>query len=378
MGEQTFKKMPFPGEYHTEISELILTSNPSAPYEQTVSNVAVGISHTVSSGTMCELALLVRREKELMDRMELNQFALGIASSKAESAKIMTDFVQENRRKIEEILEFTLNFDDRIDWNKLLIADRRFAFTYEKQPEKPEMPEKSGAQKIFAMAYEKECREIEEKYKSDCNKYSVAKNKALLEYVDSYKKFQKARRENNNEIRSLKCMFELSEKSAVEHYCSMVLTNSQYPQAMRLEKSLHFRPSESTLYVNFFFERMEKFPLVSEYVLDECGEIAAVKMPAEQARDFYEKTLLTVCVRTFHEIYEADYTESVKNIVFRGRIIDKKNNSVYQSRCVFIAQCTREDFLEIPLETATLDEILHTVSLKRVDDFSDRLQLMPV
>lgn len=289
------------------------------------------------------------------------------------------------RREYEGILEHTLTFDDKLPWEQMMCREAYGEFRYDRQ--KP-IPPEFGKKKLLPI-FDKTA-ERKREYINALGSYQRDKNSALIEYLDKSEKFTNEMITCNTKLEYLKYYFEKSEKSAVEEYAYKVLERSEYPESLKRNFHVEYHKDLKTIEVSYLFQSLNDFPNIEGYeYLPKVRKIRWKAMPYERALEFYDRTVLTVCLRTLHELFEGIYTDAVDTVLFNGYVRSGNCNIpdgrvtqtfekafIHNVRCVFGVKTDRKRFGELPLDGRKAEKILELMTFKRTRNFHDAVQLM--
>lgn len=344
-------------------------SSEGYPYIRTVTNSYTGQSRTVRAATQWELNTMVEAEELRMQNEELRLRQLEMTNNQRERAEEMTRQVQRIRESFENILAHTLNVNDKLDWNKQYIQEEYPEFSFaEKKPMKQE--ESKGFFSCF-----KRRNDNSSVYEKELEIYETHKKEALRDYIAKKEAFENNKRKHNTEITYLKNNFEKSEKSAVEKYISIILSNSEYPSELDMDFDVEYDKQEKLIIISFLMPEKENFPFVEKYKYSQISdEIIAQEMKKSTATAFYEQILYSICIRTIHEIYEAVYTNAVDRIVFNAYLLKNSINEEIDDftdnvRCIFSVSTLRDDFINLDLHNANIEKIIRHLGINRTENF---------
>ena len=105
-------------------------------------------------------------------------------------------------------------------------------------------------------------------------------------------------------------------------------------------------------------------------------------MGEAEAEQFYEKTLLSVALRTIHELYEAIYNGAVETILVtgytpgnRGDVQDEFGDD---ARCIFRICAESSVFRNISISDENVEDVLEQLGIERVERFTDQSEELQV
>lgn len=164
--------------------------------------------------------------------------------------------------------------------------------------------------------------------------------------------FLRKQEESNNAIEAQRQAYFAGNHESIVDYCDMVLSASQYPESFPQEFELDYNPSTRILILNYKLPSPDNMPAVKavKYVAS-SDEFEEQHISEAQANKQYDDALYQICLRTIHELYEADVIKAIEAIVFNGVVtsIDRSTGKSVTA-CLLSVQATRAEFLEINLE----------------------------
>ena len=312
-------------------------------------------------------------------------------------------------KETENILINTLEIDDTINWN-LLKDNREFS---EKPPVKPKLPKKpkkedvklkekielpktedskyeiklSLVDKIFKKKGLKKKETIYNKYKSDLkeaetvnhnideensqitkkqeenyeerlNEWKKLTQSVENQFKDDFKLFESKKTKFYNEkekankiVDEFKDKFQSNDIHAIEQYCDLVLSNSAYPSSFPQSYELEYSDSNKSIVVDYRLPSPSNMPTIKEVkFIKSKKEIKEVPLSKTRINQIYDSSLYQICLRTIHELFEADTINALDIITFNGFVkFVNKSNGKEENSCVISLQVTKEEFLNIDL-----------------------------
>ncbi|TFD99417.1 restriction endonuclease [Jeotgalibacillus salarius] len=314
-----------------------------------------------------QLAILEKKKEKEMIALEKEE--------KKEYAAQQTAEALETLKALDNVLIHTLDIDDKIDWDDLR-DDSSFLEPYPIKPmplHQPSQPLKkdfeptfSFTDKIFSKNKEKKAQEAEQKFhtamenwKSELERIKTAEAEALSQYEvllseweKNKKEFELEQKETNDAVELQKQRYLNNDPLAIEEYCDMVLSNSEYPDLFPKEYDLEYISTTRTLLVEYNLPDIEAMPKLKEvkYIAnrDEYNESYLTEAAVNK---IYEKLLYDTTLRTIHELYEGDVSEALDAIVFNGWVNTlNKATGNYEKKCILSVQANKDAFLAINLE----------------------------
>jgi len=291
----------------------------------------------------------------------------------------LTGALGERIEELRGVLAHTLDVDDTIEFDSLRPSESFPTLELPKElttvPRPPveqnflaEVPPLGFFAKWFAGAR----RRHEEKLEAARAAYAeallahakdVEKRKAMVallkgEHDAKRAEFEASVRRRNQEVDALARDYKAGEADAVETYCSMVLERSEYPEGFPQEFRVVYLADSKQLVVEYQLPSVEIVPAVSEcrYVKTKDVIEDRPRKPAE-VKELYRDVVASVCLRTIHELFEADQGSHLDVVAFNGFVdaVDPATGKDIRP-CVVTVRSTAAAFGEINL--ARVDKLV--------------------
>jgi len=164
--------------------------------------------------------------------------------------------------------------------------------------------------------------------------------------------YLKMQKENNDAIDAQRQAYLAGNPASIVDYCDMVLSASEYPESFPQEFELDYNPGTKTLIVDYKLPSPDHMPRIKavKYVAS-SDEFEEQYITEAQANKQYDDALYQICLRTIHELYEADVISAIAAIVFNGLVtsIDRSMGKSVTA-CLLSVHATRPEFLGINLD----------------------------
>lgn len=312
--------------------------------------------------------------------LQAHRDSRGKAAMEKEQKKLLavqlTNEAIERLNVIDNILHFTLDIDDKINWDEL--KDKTaFNKSNPKAPNSIEVSKEPNANdeiykpqlglihKILKSLKQKKLDEVEKLFNSDHEKWLknkkeiVSKNEdnqmkfevLLREWNDEREGFLKQQKEKNDAIDAEKTNYLVGNPLAIVDYCDMVLSNSAYPDIFSQKFDLDYNPLTKILIVEYSLPSPKQIPILKEVkYIQSRDEFKEYFLSESAFNKMYDDLIYQITLRTIHELYEADDIDAIQSIVFNGWVnsIDKATGKEVNA-CILSIQTTKEEFLEINL-----------------------------
>ena len=353
-------------------------------YNQTFYNTELGVSKTIKAETKWEFDLKVNQMNERWNQQLQLKRKREMISNNQQTTEAMDKEQKEYIKEYENILKYTLNVNDKLNWETQYRKDNYKEWVFnEIEPNREKIfmdynvPKEIFFEKIFKSLKEKKEKEATEHYEKMLEQHSFRKKKSEEEYTKEKEKFEKEKEEFNKEIDNWKTNFEKGELQAVERYIKVILENSKYPKDFEKDYEIEYKNNEKILVISYNLPNTDKISKVEGYkFIKTKNEIKEVEMKKSRYEEFYENIIFNITLRTIHEIFESTSEDIIEMVVFNGFVtgIDKSNGKEF-TNCIISLQVNRKEFEDINLENIEPKECVR--ALKGL--FAGKLaQLAPV
>lgn len=323
------------------------------------------------------------REAEKAKREAIRQAALNAKEEKLRYIQSRIDDVDEMNNQVKErlgdlssILINTLSVNDTISFDSLKIHDEGPKFN---PPTKYTLPLEEPLIEDF-LAYVKVPGFFDKLIPGWNNRYENAKNQAENQYKLKKEQYEKDESDRKDKLSKFKAQFE-KELSAWElkvqqrnkevddfeqayrnkdiasviSYNSMVLERSQYPEEFPQNFRITYADDSKELVVEYQLPTVEIVPTVQEYKYVKSKDIIEEKQKKQtEIKDIYQDIIASICLRTIHEVIEADQGNLIDLVVFNGYV-----ETVYPA--------TGKDIKPFLISTRVTKERFNELDLNRVE-----------
>lgn len=321
-------------------------------------------------------------------------------------AEERTNEAQEKLQEIENILRHTLDIDDTVEWESLK-DKKKFKVpnpknqlekeikqitippkpTHKNMPIEPDkkhfQPQLSFVDKLIKAKGQKKVYQAEMMYENAINewkqlvkqteefnkklddehsiilteiekqKIGIAKKYDELEkeWERQKEEYYKYQEEHNLKVERLKVLYFKCESNAVLEYCELVLNNSEYPESFPKDFDLEYNDANRILIVEYVLPAPEQFPKLSEvkYIATK-KELKESYISDTQLAKMYDTAIYNICLRTLHELFEADQADAIDILVFNGWVeTNNKATGKKSNNCIVSVQTRKKEFTEIEL-----------------------------
>lgn len=253
------------------------------------------------------------------------------------------------------ILKDALSRDAYLDWDSMKRSPHDIPFKDEPKlkdyvPKTPrDWDNMPPIQEIYG---KQQCEHQESEYLADKEDFDTR--------VKSWR--ERVNRQNRN-IERQKRSFLKGRRRAVKSYFNRVLHASKYPPSFPKQYRLDYTADLRHLFVEYELPGPDIVPAAQEHLYTgKLNKITQTPMARQLRMQLIGSVSAQITLRTIHEIFQADRTEKVDRIWFKGyaKVIDQITNIDMQLPVVSI-YTTRRQFLDIDLRS--VDPVKYLIGL---------------
>jgi len=279
--------------------------------------------------------------------------------------------------KTRNILNDALKSKHAIDWEKLKAA-------YEDNNPKPDSRPQLNNIRVMPLEYLPEPQRSDAKYKLLLDDLNVRENAFICDYEAWGETVKRIKRWNSDheqeiakwtktleqwnarrirheeEIARKKADYESFQPKAVSYFLKMVLSASTFPNGFGRKCDLEYIPESKILIVDhalptpddLVYVKGVKYAKASDKFFRKRVSLSddGKSRSDFEFKRFYDDLLYQICLRTFHELFEADSAGALEAVVFNGWIesVDKATGNDTRA-CVMSVHAKKEEFQKINL-----------------------------
>lgn len=316
------------------------------------------------------------KRQEVEARKAAREEAAEEKEEKKRLAQEQTEEASSILAALERTLEHTLAVDDAIDWDSLKstegfpkprpVAPARPGGGPEPKSTDPGFQPKLGFfGKLFPGTKRRKLDEARALYESSHKKWKAEELKRMKDYEIRLEKHNEAmqgweaerneflrnREEQHAAVDDLEQRYRAKEPGAIEEYCDLVLSISEYPDIMPKEYELEYNPDSGLVIIEYRVPAVDDLPTLREVKYVQSRDaFDEVHLKQAGVSKLYDSLIYQICLRTIHEIFEADVADAVNSVAFNGWVqyIDRATGNDTRA-CIMSIQTAREPFLAINL-----------------------------
>lgn len=219
-----------------------------------------------------------------------------------------------------------------------------------------------------------------ENYKRVMSEYNERVGKLREVYAKEKDTFESKIQKHNQEIDQFENAYRDGEPEAITAYCSLVLSQSKYPNDFPQEFRVAYVPEPKELVVDYELPTKEVVPNIAEYKYVKTKDrIDEKARKISEIKDVYQNIVAAVCLRTIHEIFESDQGDHIQVIAFNGFVntIDPSTGKDIRPYLIS-ARVVKERFEELNLARVDLKACLRNLGAQVSPQPSELMPVKPV
>lgn len=317
-------------------------------------------------------ALMAAWDKKLVDHRRRSAVVAG-----KDQADQMTVEAAACIDGLSTILAHTLGIDDRVDWESLkdnsgFRDDPIFRVPKPLRASRPQPnhtpPQITFWDKLFGRRHRKfkealasyelalqDWRAEEKIGEVSFNEKLAAWNAQKLEFEADFKRrkaeFLRRQAEQNGKVDALALGVALGEMQSVVEHATLVLEKSDYSDLFEKSFEVDYVPDEKTLLIEYSLPSPDEMPVLkTARFIAATGEIKETHLSEKERKANYDATCYQICLRTIHEVFEADEHQNLEKVLFNGfaSYVDRSTGRDVRT-CIMSILVDRQSFEKIDL-----------------------------
>ena len=294
------------------------------------------------------------------------------AASGKELAEDMTVEAELRRDRLKTTLHRTLSVDDAVDWDVLKDYSK---FDREKYPEQPKKERVSSSppppvQVGFFQTLFGQRKRIERRYQEALDKHTASVERVAKKNAESHADWLKSRDAWNAEqdakekgfldtqavenakVDALEAAWRSGQPTAIEEHASIVLEASDHDDVIPKQWEVQYDAESRLLLVEYMLPTPDNLPTIkSVRFIASTGELKETSISERDKKALFDDLCYQICLRTLHELFEADNPDHLESIAFNGwtESIDRATGQQVTSTILSV-MAKKEEFLAINLE----------------------------
>ncbi len=293
-----------------------------------------------------------------------------------EEAETATVEAQSQLDQLSQILSHTLNVDDRINWGSLKKKETYKRKSYSTPSPKLVEYNKPSKQwpiisiwdRIFGKAKKKLAEANEQhiaalnnweeknlsafkKHEAETNNWMQLKDQFEAAETLAKNNFDKEQQAYNAKIDQLADGVSKGDTNSVIEHASLVLELSDYDDLFEKSYQIEYQPEDKILLVQYELPSPDKIPTLKQVrFVASTREMKETHISDREKKNNFDAVCYQICLRTIHELFEADENENIQKILFNGTTsyIDRTTGQD-ATACIMSVLVDREKFMSIDL-----------------------------
>lgn len=291
-------------------------------------------------------------------------------------------------QKLDGLLAHTLDVDDTVDWDAIKRKDsfrikpfelfednstpvfleftahgRPTKFEPQSRPQKPTLQlvkDRHGffTQLFFGSKIQQEFEAELEKWDNkvrECEVEDQRRQKELDSAIENFtlkkEEFQKEKERDNEALDAVRDRYLQQDAGAIEEYCDLVLTASEYPDFFPQNWQLEYRPQSRIVVVEYDLPPPDQLPTTVSYqYVKSRDEVVEKQLPIAAQKKLYESVIYQLCIRTIHELFEADVVDALDAVAFNGLVTaNNPATGISETKTIMSIMSNKSEFMTFDL-----------------------------
>lgn len=200
------------------------------------------------------------------------------------------------------------------------------------------------------------------------------------EYEEAKRNFIAKMTQRNADVDELEKAYKEGDTEAIVTYNVMVLERSEYPEAFPQEFRLTYTREFKELVIDYELPTIEVIPPELEYkYVKSKDEIQTKPRKPAEIKSIYQDIIDSVCLRTIHEVLEADQENHISIVSFNGFVqtVDRTTGRDIKPYLTSV-RVTKDKFLEIDLSRIDKTACLISLSAQISQQNNERVASKPI
>ncbi|MCA8926536.1 MAG: restriction endonuclease [Alphaproteobacteria bacterium] len=322
-----------------------------------------------------ELSILQNKVDTLMVQWD-KKYEAHVKKKDVAAGKVLADDMtiesEKRRDQLKNTLKHTLSVNDAVNWDVLKDHSKFERKEYPHKPRKdhtiPSPPPPLKVNLFQALFGQR--KKLEHKYKGKLDDHTKEVKRIEMEnaaahaewakHRDAWNAAQDAEEEEflnhqvneNEKVDALESAWRNGQPEAVEEHSSIVLENSDYDDVVPKQWEVQYDPEAKLLLAEYLLPTPDKLPITkSVRFVASTGELKETNISERDKKALFDDLCFQICLRTLHELFEADSANNLQSIAFNGwtKSIDRATGQQVASTILSVV-AKKEEFLAINLE----------------------------
>ena len=183
------------------------------------------------------------------------------------------------------------------------------------------------------------------------NKENISREKWYKKIVAFYEAkksaFEEEKKRDNEALDNFRLLYQKADPKAIEEYCDLVLTRSEYPDYFPKDWTLEYREESRMVVVDYSIPSPEQLPKVESYSYIQAHDVIKEKNIAEATfKKMFDSVIYQICIRTIHELFEADVIKAIDVVAFNGLVTNiNPATGILETKVIISVFAEKDKFL---------------------------------
>jgi len=194
-----------------------------------------------------------------------------------------------------------------------------------------------------------------EQQKEQTNKDNVDRklffNRAISIFDNKKKIFEEEKQRDNEALENVRARYNQKDPKAIEECCDLVLTSSQYPDYFPQNWVLEYIEDSHIAVVEYELPAPDQLPTVESYKYIKSRDELCKKILTQAAqKKLYESVIYQICIRTIHELFEADVINVLDAVAFNGLVTNTNPaTGIKETKLIMSTVANKDQFMAFDL-----------------------------
>jgi restriction system protein len=199
--------------------------------------------------------------------------------------------------------------------------------------------------------YEQRVRLAKAVYENDCKRQRAKFQRELADWEEERRGYYEQQARDNEVVDERRQAYLSCDPDAVQEYCEMILSNSDYPEYFPKKYELDYLPDAKTLLLDYYLPKLDDLPTIKEWKYVQSKDlVTSTPLPEPFRNKLFDDLVCRVALRSLYELFTADVAEAISSIVFNGRVESTdKATGLPNDACILSVQASKQEFVTINL-----------------------------
>jgi len=138
---------------------------------------------------------------------------------------------------------------------------------------------------------------------------------------------------------------------AIEEYCDLVLNRSKYLDYFPHNWVLEYREDSRIVVVEYDLPAPDQLPTIESYkYVKSRDEISVKNLTQTTQKKLFESIIYQICIRTIHELFEADVINALDAVAFNGLVTNRNPaTGIQETKLIMSIIANKSEFITFDL-----------------------------